>query len=101
MMIQLEEIYETLNDENKGLTDKAGTSNRPASGRGISRLRELLFYKKYFDSYGDDNTIRLGVEIRKTNGAILTIGSNCVVDKMQCCCLRNHIRNFTSEILSR
>lgn len=77
MTMDLEELYNNLYDENAGLTDKAGTANKK---RGGGYLRNI-FYKKKFDNFGNGTVIRKGVRIFKTNGAILNIGSNCVVDE--------------------
>ena len=79
MTMNLEELYENLCDENAGLTDKAGTTNKKRGGM-VNRFR-TIFYKRYFDCFGSGTIIRKGVRIFKTDGAVLNIGSNCVVDE--------------------
>ncbi len=75
--MKLEEEYSNLKNLKVGLTDKAGTSNQK---RGVFPiLRSLIVQHRYFDSYGSNNTFRK-VSIRKTNGAYLSIGSNCTID---------------------
>lgn len=77
--MNLEELYYNLCDENAGLTDKAGTTNKKRGGR-VNRFR-TIFYKRYFDCFGNGTIIRKGVRIFKTDGAVLNIGSNYVVDE--------------------
>ena len=48
---------------------------------GVQHLIQMIIYRRFFDSIGKNNTIRHGVEISKTDGAILEMGSNCVIDK--------------------
>lgn len=82
-MIRLEEDYQNLYNDNEGLIDKAGTSNCPKKKffwGGVLHLREFYIQRKYFDDYGRNNIIRKGVRISKTEGAILTIKDNSVID---------------------
>mgnify|MGYP001853582449 FL=1 len=76
----LKENYLELHNNNEGLTDKVGTSNRK-SGKVIERIIGYIKQIKYFDNWGSNNTIRRGVRILKTEGAILNIGNNCVIDE--------------------
>lgn len=73
------EKYNNIHDLNAGLTDKAGTSNFWRRG-GLLRVRNHLFQKKYFNSFGENNVFKQGVTIKKTDGAVLEIGSNCTFD---------------------
>ncbi|MBR4721112.1 MAG: acyltransferase [Clostridia bacterium] len=74
----LEEIYTGLCNYNQKLTDRAGTSNRKFD---IGILRGIIYDKLYFDKCGKRNVIRKGCKIKKTDNAILEIGSNNVFDE--------------------
>ena len=79
VIMQLQEDYSNIFNENQGLIDKAGTSNRPK----ISiwrRISTFLILNKYFDKFGKGIVIRKGVRISKTDGAFLSIGDNSIVD---------------------
>ena len=77
--IILEEKYSCLRNDNACLFDKAGTSNRKK--RSIfDRIRYAL-KSKAFDFIGDNCTIRKAVTINKTEGGVLKMGDNCVIDE--------------------
>ena len=81
IMEELIENYNNLHNENLGLTDKAGTSNRPQTFIGrLRKIKSTILYRKLFDIFGKGNIIRNGVEIKKTDGAILEMGNNCTID---------------------
>lgn len=71
------EKYSDIHNENAGLIDKAGTSNKK---KQAFSLRALIF-KRYFDVIGEGCAFRKGFEISKTDGAKLVAGSNCVFDR--------------------
>lgn len=80
--MRLQEEYISLDNKNAGLIDKAGTSNRKETKKSL--WKQLLYkwkFGKIFESYGDNNIIRKYAEIKKTDGAYLSIGSNCVIDE--------------------
>lgn len=77
----LKEEYTGLHNDNEGLTDKVGTSNRKGVWGGVKRFISWIKYKKYFNKFGNNNTIRKGVRILKTDHAILCIGNECVIDE--------------------
>lgn len=79
MSVVLIEEYPYLHNDNASLIDKAGTSNRRR--RSILETIRLSVKKKYFDSIGTNCTIRRRVAINKTDGAILRMGDNCVIDE--------------------
>lgn len=72
--------YDDIHNENVGLVDKAGTSNK-GKPRLSERWREWRFRRRYCDACGERNVFRKGVEICKTDGGILEIGSDCTFDK--------------------
>lgn len=71
-----EEKYNNIHNENAGLVDKAGTSNRKKRKFSLRAWR----FRRYFDSIGGCS-FRRGFEINKTDGARLTAGENCVFDE--------------------
>lgn len=82
-LMELQETYPHLHNENANLVDKAGTSNRPKSKNLLLHLWTIMKNQKYWnliDKKGINLTIRKGVEIAKTDGAYLEIGDNCVLD---------------------
>lgn len=78
MKNNLIEEYLNLHNDNDRLVDNAGTSNRKRRSL-LERIR-FIFYKRKFDSIGDNCTIRKGVTINKTEDAVLELGDNCVID---------------------
>lgn len=74
-----ESLYSNLHNENAGLTDKAGTSNRKRKSL-LEWFREKRIHK-FTDYCGKNLTIRKNVSIRKTDGAYLQIGNNVTIDE--------------------
>lgn len=72
-----EEKYNNIHNENAGLVDKAGTSNRKKRRFSLRAWR----FGRYFDSIGGGCSFRRGFEVNKTDGARLTAGENCVFDE--------------------
>lgn len=73
-------LYANVRNENAGLVDKAGTSNRGGISLG-ERLRGKRIKRKYFDKCGSNCVFRKHVEIAKTDGAYIEMGDSCTLDK--------------------
>lgn len=69
--------YSNIHNENAGLVDKAGTSNRKKKRFSF----RSWWFSRYFDSLGGGCSFRRGFEVNKTDGARLTAGENCVFDE--------------------
>lgn len=74
-----ESLYSNLHNENAGLTDKAGTSNR----KKISLLEWFRgkLIRRFTDHCGENLVVRKNVSIRKTDGGYLQIGNNVTIDE--------------------
>lgn len=74
-----EQLYTNLHNENAGLVDKAGTSNR----KRMSFLEWLRggVIRRIIDNSCSNLTVRKNVQIRKTDGAYLEIGNNVTIDE--------------------
>lgn len=74
-----EALYTNLHNENAGLIDKAGTSNRKRRTL-VEWLRGWLICR-LSNNCGRHLTIRRNVKVNKTDGGILEIGNNVTIDE--------------------
>lgn len=72
-------LYSNLHNENAGLTDKTGTSNRKRKSL-LEWFRGKLI-RKYTDRCGENLVVRKNVSVRKTDVSYLQIGNNVTIDE--------------------